>query len=70
MRRLLLIALFLVACAPRSEIIEDPIFEENFIQYGPEGKTEIIQDPLFEGNYLIFPEKKWQETENPTDSKY
>lgn len=54
MKKLLLLLLFLIACTPRSEIIKDPIFEENYIRYDRNGKTEIIQDPLFEDNYLIF----------------
>ena len=48
----------IIACAPKSEIIQDPIFEDNYIQFDEMGKTEIIQDPLFPENYLIFSEPR------------
>ena len=59
MKKLLLIAFLLFACAPKSEIVKDPIFEENYIQYREDGtKAYIVQDPIFEDNYLVFPEPK------------
>jgi len=62
MKKLILIlaAALLVSCATgKREIVRDPLFEGNYIVYGPEGKEAyVIADPLFEGNFLVFLEPK------------
>ena len=57
---LFLAAVFLIGCAAgKKELIQDPIFPENKILFGPQGKEAyVVADPLFEGNYLVFPELK------------
>jgi len=54
---LLAVAILLACGAERKEVIVDPIFPQNFIQYGEDGKKSyIIADPIFPGNFLVFPE--------------
>jgi hypothetical protein len=65
MKKLILILAFiLLACTPKSEIIKDPIFEENYIQYNEDGtKSYIVEDPIFEGNYIVYPEPRYKDCE-------
>ena len=69
----LIVLLGLMACGtgPRTEVVQDPIFPDNFIVYHPDGtKDYMVQDAITSNkdfdNYIIFRgQKHGEKTERP-----